>query len=224
MQLPGLITLDPQDEAALERAAHVISHAFLEEPWFTEWLTALDVLGTSTSRKREILYAELRGEIDELSTVGGVLVTPDFSAVAGGYHQSDLGGGRSHDLFERAKKRYAHLYTPDEARLLEEKSRQMEAVSVFDWAFDEMNGEDHIYFSFWGVDKNARKKGTFRQLTNPIFEFADNRQIPVFLDCCSAPLQSLYEHVGFELIEAHKGIDLPIYERRMVRYPQGWSR
>lgn len=224
MRLPGLITLDHEDQASLDRAAHVITLAFLEEPWFSEWLTALDHVENAAYKKREALYASLRTEITELSEYGGVLVTPDFSAVAGGYHLSDLRGQKPNDIFHRTKVPLDKALSADEIALLDKKADEMKRISIFDWAQDEAGGSDFIYFSFWGVDKSRRKSGVFRQLTNPIFQYANNRQIPVYLDCFSSPLQSLYEHVGFKLIEEHKDPALPIYERRMVRPPQSWVR
>lgn len=59
-----------------------------------------------------------------------------------------------------------------------------------------------------------------RRMVDPFFRYADERGLEMFLDCYSDNLQSLYEHLGFEVIDVLSDPCFPISERRMVRRPR----
>ena len=95
----------------------------------------------------------------------------------------------------------------------------MEPISQFDWARELEQERDHIYFYMWAVDKNARGKGSLRRLITPFFDYADEHGLNCYLECYSDRLQSMYEHLGFELIDVLSDPAFDVTERRMVRRP-----
>ena len=63
MNLPGLITIRPDQSDLLAKAAQIIGDSFIEEPWSAVWVSALDKFGADTARKQEILRASLLDEL-----------------------------------------------------------------------------------------------------------------------------------------------------------------
>ena len=64
MNLPGLITITPDQKDLLKKTADMMGTSFLEENWFITWLSALDQLGTTQQRKEELMHAVF---LDDLS-------------------------------------------------------------------------------------------------------------------------------------------------------------
>lgn len=229
MQLPGIITITGDKPELVERAADVLARGFMEEPWFMVWLTALDALGTSKERQLEIMRASMEGEFLVHAPLQAVYATEDFAGVAGGYLASEF-GERTHPELqaEGFKLRMEPLLTAEERAALDAQDAKMAAISDFAWAAGAAradfeagitNTADHIYFYAWTVDAEKRGTGAFRRLTQPFFDFADERGINCYLECYNDDLQSLYEHVGFEVIDTRRDPALEIYERCMVRRP-----
>ncbi|MFR7747094.1 MAG: GNAT family N-acetyltransferase [Eggerthellaceae bacterium] len=220
MQLPGLITLRPDQEDLIKEAADMVGESFMEEPWFQTWVEILDELGVSEDRKREIVQASFWGDFIEHSKYQGVYITEDLAACAGAYLFSDLKGHDHQKLEDRGDlEALEHLLTPEETRLLDRRADDMDAISNFSWALDAAGGKDHIYVYGWAVDTNKRGSGALRRMVEPFFQYADEHQLNMYLDCFSDNLQSLYEHLGFELIDVLSDPNFEITERRMVRKP-----
>ena len=72
MQLPGLIAVSPDDAATLKRLAAMMGESFMEEMWFKTWLEGLDALGTSESRKLEIMRAYFLDDLAMMAKRQGV--------------------------------------------------------------------------------------------------------------------------------------------------------
>ena len=87
------------------------------------------------------------------------------------------------------------------------------------WGRERGPGGDHIYFYMWAVDRTARGKGSLRRLINPFFDYADEHNLNCYLECYSDRLQSMYEHLGFKLIDVLSDPAFDVTERRMVRRP-----
>lgn len=221
MQLPGIITIGPDQPEQIEKAAVILGESFMEEPWFKTWLSALDKLGTSYERKRDILVAATLGEFEAHAPYRAIFATEDFAGVAGAYLASEF-KGVSHVRLEDEgiNCALADVLTPEERELLDARSKAMEPISNFSWAADHAAGADHIYFFAWAIDSSKRGSGAFRRLITPFFDFADERGINCYLDCFNDNLQSLYEHVGFEVIDILRAEGFEIAERRMVRRPR----
>ena len=51
MELAGLVKIESDQPELIDHAARVISESFLEEPWYEEWLKAIDGIGATRERK-----------------------------------------------------------------------------------------------------------------------------------------------------------------------------
>ncbi len=224
MKLDGLMTITADKPELVDRAAEILGTSFVEEPWFALWVAALDDLGATPERKREIVVADILGEFRAHARYQSLYATEDMAGVVGGYLGSES-AGLDHGALEEegARETLLPILTPEEAQALSESQQWLEPISDFDWAPDaakEAGFDDYIYFYAWAVDVNARGTGAFRRMTQPFFDFADARGIPCYLECYSDRLQSMYEHVGFEVTEIIDAPGIPITQRRMVRNPQ----
>ena len=68
MNLPGLVTVQPDRTEELDALARMVGTCFLEEMWYVTWLEALDELGIGRDRKLEITRAVIRSDY-ELSLI-----------------------------------------------------------------------------------------------------------------------------------------------------------
>lgn len=217
MELPGLITIQPNQTDLLRKAAKMMGTSFIEEMWFITWLSALDEIGTSESRKEELMHAVFMDDLTSHAPYQGVYALPDLSAVTGGYLYSDLDGMTHSAIEEQSGKYFLETTTKQELELLDAQAQKMEAISEFDWARVLEQDNDHIYFYAWAVDPQARGTGALRKLLTPIFKYADEHNLNCYLDCYADRLQHMYEHLGFELIDELHSPDFEVYERRMIR-------
>lgn len=220
MELPGLIRIQSNQTDLLRKAAKMMGTSFMEEMWFITWLSALDKIGTSESRKEELMHAVFMDDLTSHAPYQGVYALPDLSAVTGGYLYSDLDGMTHSAIEEQSGKYFLETATKEELELLDAQAQKMEAISEFDWARVLEQDNDHIYFYAWAVDPQARGTGALRKLLTPIFKYADEYNLNCYLDCYADRLQHMYEHLGFELIDELHSPDFEVYERRMIRRPQ----
>lgn len=220
MELPGLITVRPDQEELLRKIANMMGTSFMEEMWFTTWLSALDELGTSEERKEELIQAVFMDDLSAHVPYQGVYALPDLTAATGGYLYRDLNGKTHTELEESAGSYLTKVATDEELALLDKQTEKMKLISDFDWARVREQDHDHLYFYAWAVDRSARGTGALRRLLTPFFEYADVHGLNCYLECYSDKLQHMYEHIGFELLDCLKSSDFEVYERRMVRHPK----
>lgn len=220
MELPGLIRIQSNQTDLLRKAAKMMGTSFMEEMWFITWLSALDKIGTSESRKEELMHAVFMDDLTSHAPYQGVYALPDLSAVTEGYLYSDLDGMTHSAIEEQSGKYFLETATKEELELLDAQAQKMEAISEFDWARVLEQDNDHIYFYAWAVDPQARGTGALRKLLAPIFKYADEYNLNCYLDCYADRLQHMYEHLGFELIDELHSPDFEVYERRMIRRPR----
>ena len=231
MQLPGIIEIAPDQSDLLTKAAKILGTSFLEELWFATWLSALDSLGADRARKETIMHAYFQTELELHAPYHAVYATDDMAAVAGGYLASEFADAPGHQALEAQAFEHAlpAMLTEAEAQALDAASRHLEPVSDFFWAADHARADhaagatatdDHVYFFAWAVDPDNRGSGAFRRLITPFFDRADELGVNCYLECYSDELQSLYEHVGFELVRTLDAPGVDIIERCMVRRPR----
>lgn len=220
MQLPGLITVSASDSTLVEHAAALLGNSFIEEQWFATWLSALDSLGADENRKKTLLRAIFLDDIEAFIPYEGIHLLEDGTAAVGGYLFSELRGETLTSIEEgQGGKRFLETATPEEAHALEKREQEMEGISSFDWART-YDGGDHINFFAWAVDPAARGKGSLKRALAPFFAYADEHHLNCYLECYSDRLQSMYEHLGFELVDELRAEGINAYERRMVRRPR----
>ena len=218
MELAGLVKIESDQPELIDHAARVISESFLEEPWYEEWLKAIDGIGATRERKLEIVTAAFRGEFRTHAAYPAVYATEDFAAIAGVFLASELRGATHDELEEEGFLMYLpDLLTEEEMKLLAAANDALTPVSEFSWIDKHVGENDYIYVYGWAVDSSKRGSGAFRRMVEPLFDKADELGVDIYLECYSDRLQSLYEHVGFEVIETVSAPDIPIVERCMVR-------
>lgn len=221
MNLPGLITIDPADEKLAVKLAEMGGDAFLEELWTVELLSALPAGSRGSDRERFLSRAIIMNDIVVGAPYQAVYCLEDASALAIAYLKSDLEGLTWNQLEEKASRTLAETVLSDEeAAALEAQEARMAPISIFDWAEREPHDGEFIHFAMLAVDGSKRGTGRFRKLVTPFFDYADAHGIPCYLETYSDSLQSLYEHVGFEVAHVFESPDLAITERAMVRKPR----
>ncbi|MDO4442419.1 MAG: GNAT family N-acetyltransferase [Slackia sp.] len=224
MNLSGLITVEPTDRERIEHAIALLGDSFLEEMWFATWLEAIDETGADDERKKTLLRAVFADDVEAFSPYGSIYLLEDMTAAVGGYRFSELQGETLSSIESRqAGRHFLAEASAQEAALLERRERDMEPISSFDWAREHAGG-DHINFFAWAVDEKARGKGSLRRALDPFFAYADEHELNCYLECYADRLQSMYEHLGFELIDELHADGFDVYERRMVRYPKQTAR
>lgn len=220
MNLPGLITVQPEQKDLINRLANMMGESFLEELWTCELLS---VLGgeEARARKLEVSSAIMQADFTFGAPFQCCYALGDEAACAGAYLKSDLGGRTWASLEDAAWEQVAAIVlTPEEAALASAQSSRMEPISDFSWEEEAAAGSDFIHFYVLGVDARKRGSGAFRRLMEPFFAYADERGIPCFLETYSTQLEELYEHFGFETIKVLSSPELSIAERCMVRRPR----
>lgn len=221
MELPGIITVRPEQTDLLKKVADMMGTSFMEECWYITWLSALDKLGATEQRKEEIMQRIFWYELVENAPYQGVYCLPDVAAATGVYRYSEFKGVTHTLLEDRAFSQLEQeVLTADERFALDEQAERMAAISEFEWAATVEQGKDHLYFYAWAVDPAARGTGALRRLLKPFFDLADAEGLNCYLECYSDRLQSMYEHIGFELFDELHSPDFEVYERRMVRRPK----
>ena len=93
MNLPGLITVQPDRTEELDALARMVGTCFLEEMWYVTWLEALDELGIGRDRKLEITRAVIRSDYEVTAPYQCVYALPDRAGAANVYLRSELGEG-----------------------------------------------------------------------------------------------------------------------------------
>ena len=84
MNLPGIITITPDQPLLLERAARILGDSFIEEGWTSTWLSCLDEMGATRTRKQEILHAQYLDELGNHVPYQGAYLLEDGTAIIKG--------------------------------------------------------------------------------------------------------------------------------------------
>ena len=219
MQLPGIITVTPQDTTLIKHIASMMGESFLEENWYITWLDALNKYDITKSRRLEIMEALFQDEIEAYAPYEGVYALEDLTAATSVYLASDLQGKDPEKIEESMQTHFLHTVSKKELFHLVKREHEMRNISSFHWAHDLEKDNDFIYFHAWAVDPQARGKHSLTRLVTPFFEYADAHGLNCYLDCYSDRLQSIYEHLGFELIDTLTDPAFTVFERRMIRRP-----
>ena len=218
MNLPGLITVQPDRTEELDALARMVGTCFLEEMWYVTWLEALDELGIGRDRKLEITRAVIRSDYEVTAPYQCVYALPDRAGAANVYLRSELGDVDWTELEEESGTLLAEVLTDEEIDVLGPRIEAMAPISSTSWPLERAAAdEDFIYFISAGVDPEKRGSGAFRRLFTPFLEYADEHGLACYLDCYTERLEQLYGHFGFETVERRSIDAFPIEERLMVR-------
>jgi ribosomal protein S18 acetylase RimI-like enzyme len=84
-------------------------------------------------------------------------------------------------------------------------------------AHEELAPGPHIYIMMVGVDPENQKKGYASKLFQHVISFADDRQVPLFIDTCSETDVALYQHLEFEVVDRRPIPGTPLETTAMIR-------
>ena len=118
MNLPGLITVQPDRTEELDALARMVGTCFLEEMWYVTWLEALDELGIGRDRKLEITRAVIRSDYEVTAPYQCVYALPDRAGAANVYLRSELGDVDWTELEEESGTLLAEVLTDEEIDVL----------------------------------------------------------------------------------------------------------
>ena len=218
MNLPGLVTVQPDRTEELDALARMVGTCFLEEMWYVTWLEALDELGIGRDRKLEITRAVIRSDYEVTAPYQCVYALPDRAGAANVYLRSELGDVDWTELEEESGALLAEVLTDEEIDVLGPRIEAMDPISSTSWPLERAAAdEDFIYFISAGVDPEKVARVAFRRLFTPFLEYADEHGLACYLDCYTERLEQLYGHFGFETVERRSIDAFPIEERLMVR-------
>lgn len=218
MNLPGLITVRPDQTEELDALARMVGTCFLEEMWYVTWL---DVPGISEERKLAITRAVIRSDYAATAPYQCVYALPDRAGAANVYLRSELGDVSWPELEEESGMLLAEQLTDEELSVLGPRIEELDPISSTSWPLERAGAdEDFIYFISAGVDPDKRGSGAFRRLFEPFLAYADEHGFDCYLDCYTDRLEQLYGHFGFETVERRSIDAFPIEERLMIRKPR----
>ncbi len=218
MQLPGLITVQPEQREIIDELARMMGRSFMEERWTACWLSALDA---DDGRKLEISRAIMKYDFIVGAPYECCYLLPDLSAGTGAYLSSDLQGRIWSDLEDEAMAMMAEsTLTDTEKAALSQRAKEMKGISNFSWMIEHAGNADFIHFFSIGVNADMRGSGAFRKLLTPFLAYADKQGINCYLECYHDRLESLYGHFGFETTQRFSDPAFDIVERAMVRSPR----
>lgn len=221
MQLPGLITVQPEQRETIDQLAHMMGESFMEERWTASWLSVLDALGTNDERKLEISQAIMKYDFTVGTPYECCYMLPDMAAGTGAYLSSDLKGRIWNDLEDEAMSMMAEATLNDkEKAALSRRAEEMKGISNFRWMIEHAAHAEFIHFFSIGVNADMRGSGAFRRLMTPFLAHADELGINCYLECYNDRLESLYGHFGFETARRFSDPAFDIVERAMVRSPR----
>lgn len=218
MNLPGLITVRPDQTDELDALARMVGTCFLEEMWYVTWL---DVPVISEERKLAITRAVIRSDYAATAPYQCVYALPDRAGAANVYLRSELGDVSWPELEEESGMHLAEQLTDEELSVLGPRIEELDPISSTSWPLERAGAdEDFIYFISAGVDPDKRGSGAFRRLFEPFLAYADEHRLDCYLDCYTDRLEQLYGHFGFETVERRNIDAFPIEERLMIRKPR----
>lgn len=217
MNIPSLITVQPEQTQLVEQLACMVGKAFREELWHATFVGALDV---SEDRKLAITQECLRNDFRASVRHGFLHATTDYAAAMSAYRRSKANGLTYADFEDASFEATKAFLTPEEIQILDAQGKAMEPFTtrwVYDYVADD---QDFFYFSSVAVDADKRGSGAFGRLFRPFLAWADQLGLPCYLDCFTENLENIYAHYGFETLQHTTAPGFDITERCMVRYPQ----
>lgn len=221
MKLPDLITVEPQNEKLLVELANMAGDSYLEELWVRELLSGLPTGSEGSDRERFLSRALVLNETMAAAPSQSVHCTGDGYGLTIAYQRSELGDTSWAQLMKDASANLiASVFSDEEIDAYERQQRRMEGVTVLDWVEREEAPGDFLHITLAAVSSDHRGSGTFRKLLEPVLIYADEAQLPVFLETYSDDLTSLYEYFGFTVVHEFKDADVSIYQRCLRRDPK----
>lgn len=209
----------PQD--VIDELVKVAGHAFLDEPWTHEMLVSMEWIEQGSELERNISDGIFRGEIEECieRDCPCIYYTPDLKGVMVAYLSSELVEGITwNDLEETGFARGAYpLMDSEQLRLWNAKEEEMDQSFIWDYPLTvHDDGSDFLHILSFAVAPDAQGTGVASRLMKPFLLEAEKRNIPLYLECLSDRLESLYSYYGFEVVERRYVDGVDVHERIMA--------
>ena len=208
-------------QETLDELARVAGEAFLEEPWTREMLGSMNWVERKSRLARSISDGIFMGEMRACIENGCpcFYYTPEMSGVMVAYLSSELPDGIMWaDLEEQGMScGIHHLMSEEQLSQWHDKEDEMDASFVWDYPVAEhSDGSDFMHILSFAVRPDAHGTGVASRLMRPFLDKARELGVPVYLECLSDELESLYSHYGFEVVERRYVDGVEIHERIMV--------
>ncbi len=216
MVIPDLKAVTANQVELLDALADMTGESFREEMWHVTFIDALDALGASEKRKLEITQKEIRANYSVTAPYGFVYTLEDYAGAVNIYRRSLAQGLTWEDFESRSLALLENEFSAEEKAVLLNRAEEM-AVFTADWVFDYLEeGEDFLYIASISIDPKKRGTGAFARLFTPLVAYAQQQNVPLFLDCFTDRLEGLYQHFGFDVLKRVSSPDFEIVERCMV--------
>ena len=155
MNLPGLVTVQPDRTEELDALARMVGTCFLEEMWYVTWLEALDELGIGRDRKLEITRAVIRSDYEVTAPYQCVYALPDRAGAANVYLRSELGDVDWTELEEESGALLAEVLTDEEIDVLGPEYADEHGLACYLDCYTERLEQLYGHFGFETVERRS---------------------------------------------------------------------
>lgn len=208
MQLPGLITLTPDQEQLKNAVAQLLAEASLSEPWMA---TFLEGIKCNDDQKREFTQLKFHNLVELGAGAGRVFSLIDGSGAFIAYRHSEQEFDNEYYEGEATKYAEANCSLDSNHRyLITSQQAIMAPVSDFGWEEEFTGGADFIHLVAVASTKGS---SAFADLLKPLFDYADANRLAVFTECFGDDVQATLEGMGFDalqVLEAEMPVKLSI--------------
>jgi GNAT superfamily N-acetyltransferase len=215
----------------------LFARCFAEELWCARLVEVLP----SPDERHAWLLGSCRTDLEAFAAWGGAFVLGGTGSGTGVADDSDTGVGEAGApvpvglalvgsrakptrdelgaLGKRAFEEGCQTLSPQSRKRLAARLKLMEDFSNGHW-MDRFCAGDFRYLYAICVDRAQRRTGVFSRLIDPVIAECDELGIPLFLECYTERLVSLYGSKGFEVLKTLSSPTLALTEYCMMRAPR----
>ena len=221
MKLPHLVTVQPDDQQLLVNLSNMAGDSYLQNLWVRELLSGMPATSEGSDRERFLARALVLNDLVAAAPRQAVHCTSEGDGLIIAYQRSELGTPSWAQLMKDASASLvASVFSTEEIDGYEQQQHRMESVTVLDWVEREQNPGDFLHITLAATAETHHNAGTLRAMVEDVLAYADEAQLPVFVEVYSDMEEQLYEVFGFETVHEFKDAQVSITERCMRRNPQ----
>lgn len=172
--------------------------------------------GIDTEKAKKIIYENLYWDMVYYYKYGDVFTyDDDFSGFV------FLINGKRHSFIKlviislKAGKKINSILNKKEIKIYTNNAKKVQAIHSFKWYKKRKNVP--YYLAHMGIDKEKRGTGIFRKMMEFVFEYVKKYNTEIAIETFVAENASIYEHMGFELVETVESEDKAFKEYRMIK-------
>lgn len=221
MKLPDLVTVQPDEQKVLVNLSNMAGDSYLQNLWVRELFSGMPATSDGSDRERFLARALVLNDLVTAAPRQAVHCTGEGDGLVIAYQRSELGTPSWAQLMKDASASLiASVFSTEEIDAYEQQQRRMEGVTVLDWVEREQNPGDFLHITLAATAEGHHGAGTFRTLVESVLAYADEAQLPVFVEAYSDMEEQLYEAFGFTTVHELKDAQVSIAQRCMRRDPQ----